>query len=37
MSNTCYECGEAVTPEMLAEFERALEAFRTKKQSGEKS
>jgi hypothetical protein len=27
MSNTCYECGAAVTPENLAEIEAALAAF----------
>ena len=27
MTNTCYECGGAVTPENEAEFKRALEAF----------
>ena len=27
MTNTCYECGAAVTPENLAEIEAALAAF----------
>ncbi len=27
MSNTCYECGAAVTPENLAAIEAALAAF----------
>ena len=27
MSNTCYECGAAVTPENLAEIAAALAAF----------
>lgn len=27
MSNTCYECGAAVTPENLLEIEAALAAF----------
>ena len=25
MTNTCYECAAAVTPEALAEYQRALE------------
>ncbi len=29
MNNRCYECGAEVTPEALAEFQRALEAFAT--------
>ncbi|MBK7135130.1 MAG: cysteine protease [Rhodocyclales bacterium] len=37
MSNTCYECGAEVTPQMQAEFEQALKDFQTKKQSGEKA
>jgi hypothetical protein len=32
MSNTCYECGAAVTPENLAEIEAALAAFAASKQ-----
>lgn len=32
MSNTCYECGAAVTPENLAEFQQALEAFEARQQ-----
>lgn len=28
MTNACYECGAAVTPEARAEFERALVAWR---------
>ena len=27
LTNTCYECGAAVTPENLAEIEAALAAF----------
>ncbi len=27
MANTCYECGAPVTPEALAEYQRALDAF----------
>lgn len=27
MTNTCYECGEAVTPQMEAEFRQALADF----------
>ena len=27
MTNTCYECGAAVTPENMAQFEAALAAF----------
>jgi hypothetical protein len=27
LSNTCYECGAAVTPQNLAEIEAALAAF----------
>lgn len=27
MTNSCYECGAEVSPESLAEFRRALEAF----------
>lgn len=32
MSNTCYECGAAVTPENLTEFQQALEAFEARRQ-----
>jgi hypothetical protein len=31
MTNTCYECGAAVTPENLAEIEAALTAFAARK------
>ena len=31
MTNTCYECGAAVTPENLAEIEAALAAFAARK------
>jgi hypothetical protein len=27
MTNTCYECGEPVTPQMEAEFRQALADF----------
>ncbi len=27
-SNTCYECGEPVAPDAIAEFEAALRAYR---------
>ncbi|MBF0269040.1 MAG: cysteine protease [Alphaproteobacteria bacterium] len=27
MANACYECGQPVTKEMVAEFDQALEAF----------
>ncbi len=27
MTNSCYECGAPVSPESLAEFQRALVAF----------
>lgn len=30
MTNTCYECGAAVTPENLAEFQAALAEFAAK-------
>ncbi len=33
MTNTCYECGTAVTPENLAEYRRALEAFAAQRQA----
>ncbi len=32
MSNTCYECGSEVTPQMQAEFEQALKDFQARKQ-----
>jgi len=31
MTNTCYECGAAVTPENLADFEAALAEFAARK------
>ena len=31
MTNTCYECGAPVTPEALAEYQRALDAFQTQR------
>jgi len=31
MTNTCYECGAAVLPEALAEYHRALDAFRAQR------
>ena len=30
MTNTCYECGEPVTPQMEAEFRQALADFATR-------
>ncbi|MBV6475918.1 MAG: cysteine protease [Rhodocyclaceae bacterium] len=32
MTNTCYECGAAVTPQMEAEFKQALADFAARKQ-----
>ncbi len=34
MTNTCYECGAAVTPENLAEIEAALAAFAARRTTG---
>jgi len=31
MANRCYECGAEVSVESLAEFQRALEAFRAQR------
>jgi hypothetical protein len=31
MTNTCYECAAAVTPEALAEYQRALDAFQAQR------
>jgi hypothetical protein len=31
MTNACYECGEPVPKEAVAEFEAALEAYRRDK------
>jgi hypothetical protein len=31
MTNTCYECGAPVTPEALADYHRALEAFQAQR------
>jgi len=31
MTNRCYECGAEVSSESLAEFQRALEAFRARR------
>ena len=31
MTNSCYECGAAVTPEALAESQRALDAFQAQR------
>ena len=31
MSNSCYECGEAVTPEAMAEYSQAIEAFQAQR------
>ncbi|TAN55061.1 MAG: cysteine protease [Rhodospirillales bacterium] len=30
LTNACYECGQPVTEEMVAEFNRALEEFQKK-------
>lgn len=35
MTHTCYECGAAVTPEMEAEFQRALAEFTARRQQKE--
>ena len=32
MTNTCYECGTEVTPQMQAEFQQALADFAARKQ-----
>jgi hypothetical protein len=34
LTNTCYECGAAVTPQNLAEIEAALAAFAAAKAAG---
>ena len=31
MTNTCYECSVAVSPEALAEYTRALDAFQAQR------
>jgi len=31
MTNTCYECSTAVSPEALAEYQRALETFQAQR------
>ena len=31
MTNTCYECSAAVSPEALAEYQRALETFQAQR------
>jgi hypothetical protein len=37
LTNTCYECGAAVTPENLAEIEAALAAFAAGKAAATKT
>jgi hypothetical protein len=37
LTNTCYECGAAVTPENLAEIEAALSAFAAGKAAATKT
>ena len=35
MTNTCYECGVEVTPQMQAEFEQALKDFQAEQTGAE--
>ena len=33
MTNTCYECAAAVTPEAMAEYSKALDAFQAQRKT----